>query len=165
MTGFVSEHSFPRLPLIGAGVLIAFAIGSIAVARLTGFGESHATSPQARIVRDLRFEDRSNGAVAVLDAGSNIEVAELAPGQDGFVRGVLRAFARERRTTQTAITSPNAPFRLSLGGDGLLAIQDMATGRLIALNAFGETNSSAFAALLGARSPAAQVAASKETAR
>jgi putative photosynthetic complex assembly protein len=166
MIGFVSDHSFPRLPLIGAGLLVVFVIASVAVTRLTGVGGSHAPASQAQVVRDLRFEDRPNGAVAVFDVGNNAEVAELAQGEDGFVRGVLRSFARERRANEAAVTTAKdgPPFRLSLSADGQLTIQDMATGRVLALNAFGETNSGAFAALLGARSPAAKLAASKESA-
>jgi putative photosynthetic complex assembly protein len=170
MTRLVSDDSFPRLPLIGAGLLVAFTIGSIATMRLTGAGASPEVAAPARIVRDLRFEDRPDGAVAVFDASDNAQFAELGQGEDGFVRGVLRSFARERRINEAAITSARAgaPFRLSLMTDGQLTIQDMATGRLLVLNAFGSTNSGAFAALLNARPaaalPAAHVTASKEVA-
>jgi putative photosynthetic complex assembly protein len=166
MKGYDADHSFPRLPLVGAGVLVAFAIGAIATTRLTGAGASHITESPAQLVRDLRFEDRPDGAVAVFDAGDNAEVAELAPGQNGFVRGVLRSFARERRAKEAAVTTATAgsPFRLSLGADGQLTIEDTATGRVLALNAFGETNAGAFGALLRARAPAKHVAASKEIA-
>ena len=43
----------------------------------------------------LRFEDRPNGDIAVLDANSQMEIARYQ-GEQGFVRGTLRTLSRER---------------------------------------------------------------------
>jgi putative photosynthetic complex assembly protein len=150
---FVAYQSFPRLPLIGAGLLVAFTLVSVATTRLTGVGASHVSGAKAAIVRDLRFEDRPDGAVAVFDASNSDEVVVLSPGANGFIRGVLRSFARERRADADAITTATAgpPFRLSMSADHQLTIEDMATRRIVELNAFGETNSGAFAQLLNTK--------------
>ena len=69
----------------------------------------------------------------------------LAVGGDGFVRGVLRGVARERRGRGLG---SDLPVRLIARRDGTLALEDPATGRRIELNAFGATNAAAFARFL-----------------
>ncbi|PNG24776.1 photosynthetic complex assembly protein PuhC [Methylocella silvestris] len=150
MNQFVGYRPFPRLPLFAAGGLVVFALLLVSIGRLTGAGVYRAPAPAASISRDLRFEDRADGSVAVFDASNNTEVTVLSAGANGFIRGVLRSFARERRADDAAITTATAgpPFRLQLGEDSALSIEDRATGRVVELNAFGETNSGAFAKLL-----------------
>ena len=77
-----------------------------------------------------------------------------------FVRGALRALARERRADvgdNTAgipdagsVTTPveHAPFRLTRYTDGRLTLDDTTTGAHLELRAFGPTNAAAFAGLL-----------------
>jgi putative photosynthetic complex assembly protein len=155
MNGFASYHPFPRLPLIGAGLLIASTLVLVASAKLSSVGVYRAPRPQPEIMRDLRFEDLPNGSIAVFDASTDEEAVVLAQGANGFIRGVLRSFARERRVNQDAVTTATSgpPFRISMSADYELSIQDMATGRIVELNAFGETNAGAFAQLLTAHSP------------
>ena len=43
----------------------------------------------------LRFEDRPNGDIAVLDSNNSMEIARYQ-GEQGFVRGTLRTLSRER---------------------------------------------------------------------
>ena len=43
----------------------------------------------------LRFEDRPNGDVAVLQAHNQMEITRFQ-GEQGFVRGILRTLSRER---------------------------------------------------------------------
>ncbi len=88
--------SFPRLPLFGAGALIGFALIAALVGRLGG---PHPDRPDGAPVasRDLRFEDRPDGAVAVYDAAETQPI-DVAVGQNGFLRGTLRGLARERRS-------------------------------------------------------------------
>lgn len=159
MTGFVYQ-SFPRAPLVGAGLLVGLVMISVAASRLTGAGASHIDAPKIEVSRDLRFADRADGSIAVIDASDNAEVTVLAPGGNGFIRGVLRSFARERRANEAAIDTASAgpPFRLAMSADHDFTLQDLATGRLIELNAFGDVNSGAFAQVLAA-------ATAKETAR
>ena len=155
MNEFASYHPFPRLPLVAAGLLIALTLALVAAAKLTSVGVYRSLPPQPEIIRDLRFEDLPNGSIAVFDASRNEEAAVLAQGANGFIRGVLRSFARERRANGDAITTATSgpPFRISMSAGHELSIRDMATGRTVELNAFGVTNAGAFAQLLTAHSP------------
>ena len=144
----------PRGTLIGAGALVAFALASASVVRLANIAP--AASPvllreQAHIApiksRALRFVDRADGAVVIVDARGGT-AAVIAPGQKtGFVRGVMRGFARERHAHGIG---EGPPFTLTLWQDGELSLVDTATGRAIELTAFGTTNRATFAALLDA---------------
>ncbi len=93
--------------------------------------------------RNLNFEDRPNGDVAVLDAGSRVEIARFQ-GEQGFVRGTLRALARERKRRDMG---PEKPFELTGYADGRLMLRDQATGASISLESFGPTNAGVFARL------------------
>lgn len=95
--------------------------------------------------RSLRFQDGADGAVLISDADSGEPVAKLGREGSGFVRGVMRGLARERR--QHGFGS-DAPFRLTLWRNGALTLADPLTGRVIELNGFGQTNRQAFASLL-----------------
>jgi putative photosynthetic complex assembly protein len=75
-------------------------------------------------------------------------LAVLDPGTNGFVRGVLRGLARERRRQGLG---SEIPFHLAQRADGRLTLVDPATERVIDLKAFGPTNTQAFARLLEAR--------------
>jgi putative photosynthetic complex assembly protein len=141
------QEKVPLSFLIGAGALVALTLGLIGVARVTGFGEAMVPDQEAVAMRDLRFEDRPSGAVAVYLQPENRLVAEVAPGTNGFLRGTLRALVRERR--QRGIGN-DVPFRLIKAADGSLMLGDPATGRRIVLGAFGPDNSVVFANLLTA---------------
>lgn len=99
--------------------------------------------------RQLRFADRADGAVVITDAGTGRIAAIEAPNSNsGFIRGVLRGFARDRHLRGLG---PDAPFTLTLWRDGQLTFTDPATGRSAELGGFGETNRAAFLALLTAK--------------
>ena len=91
----------------------------------------------------LRFEDRPNGDVAVLQAHNQMEITRFQ-GEQGFVRGTLRTLSRERM--RRGIGSGPA-FELIGHTDGRLTLLDPATGARIDLESFGPTNMSAFAQL------------------
>ena len=74
----------------------------------------------------------------------------LAPGTNGFVRGVLRGLVRERRADRVG---PQPPFRLTRWADGRLSLDDPSTGRHVDLEVFGPTNSGAFAQILLSAQP------------
>ena len=156
-----SAPSFPRPPLLGAAALVCLALTAAAVGRLSGMG---ATQPISTVLaeRSLRFEDRSDGAVVVYDAhrdptDRNAKPIEVATGQNGFLRGTLRGFARTRK--QEGI-GESAPFLLTAWADGRLTLVDPSTGRHADLEAFGPTNVAVFADLLV---PPAHEAASGRT--
>jgi putative photosynthetic complex assembly protein len=92
---------------------------------------------------------RSNGGASSTTSGAT---AGTAPsfGTNGFVRGVLRGLARERRLNDVGA---QPPFQLTRWSDGRLSLDDPATGRRIDLVAFGPTNAGAFAQLLTAPDP------------
>lgn len=139
------DRPFPRGALIGAAALIGFSLLAVTLARFAGLGP--VTEPMAPVVqsRELRFADRADGAVIVYDRQGDEVVDLVPPGSGGFVRGVLRALARERRLQGDGASTP---FRLSRLADGRLTLEDLATGRVIDLKAFGHTNEGAFAQLL-----------------
>jgi putative photosynthetic complex assembly protein len=136
---------FPRGPLLGAGVLVVLSLLLAAAGRFTGLGTSMVDPASELQTRDLRFEDRADGSVAVLEAVDHQVVEILAPGTNGFVRGVLRGLARERKLDGIGDA---APFRLISWSDGRLSLRDMATGREIQLVSFGQTQFDVFAAML-----------------
>ena len=99
--------------------------------------------------RTLRFEDRPNGDVAVMDGQSAVEIRRYA-GEQGFVRGILRTLSRERM--RRGIGS-GPTFELIGHTDGRLTLLDPATGQRINLESFGPTNMASFAMLQPAPNP------------
>lgn len=136
---------FPRAPLLGAAALVLVTLIGVSAARISGIGVGQ--DPPAAIVKssELRFIDQADGSVGVLDAQTDRVVTVLAPGTNGFVRSTVRGLVRERKRRGLG---PDMPFRLSSRADGRLTLEDRATGRLVELDAFGATNTGAFARLL-----------------
>lgn len=141
----VRDNSVPRRPLIAAGLLIGFSLVLATTARLTGIGR--VSLPEAEIVtiRELRFVDRPDGLVAVLEPTDGRELEILPAGTNGFLRGVLRGLARDRKL---AGFDDGPPFRLIRWSDGRLSLDDPTTGRRVDLGAFGQGNAQAFARLV-----------------
>lgn len=98
--------------------------------------------------RLLRFDD-VQGSVRVTDARTGENVATLGQEGSGFIRGVMRGLARERRMHGI---DAGPPFRLALYADTQLVLTDLGTGRVIELTGFGSTNRAAFSRLLEPRS-------------
>ena len=138
-------HPFPRGPLFGAGTLVLLTILLAGTARFTGLGTSQVDPANPVQTRDLRFEDRDDGSVAVLEAKDGAVVEILAPGTNGFVRGVMRGLARERKLEGIG---QEAPFELTSWDDGRLSLKDTATGRVVQLVSFGQTQFDVFAQML-----------------
>ena len=149
----VQAQMLPRGTLAIAGGLVLFALGATTLVRVTGTPPSAspvALRAQAHIApvasRNLRFLDRADGAVLIQDVATGQPAAVIAPGQQtGFIRGVMRGLARDRRSRGVGDAPP---FALTLWRDGELSLTDSVTGRSIELTAFGSTNRAAFAALL-----------------
>ncbi len=143
----------PRGTLIIAGALVLFAFAATTIVRVAGIPASAspaAMRSEAHIApvasRDLRFIDRVDGAVVIEDVDKGGIASVIEPGQQtGFIRGVMRGLARERRMHGIG---DKPPFNLTLWKDGELSLTDSATGRSIELTAFGSSNRAAFAALL-----------------
>jgi putative photosynthetic complex assembly protein len=141
---FDAHHPLPRATVWAAGVLVLLTIGAAAFTRQTGIGAQAPEDVRLVAQRLLRFEDRPGG-VTVLDAESGRALATLQPGADGFVRATLRSFARDRRSRGI---DDGPPFLLGVRADGRLLLEDRATQRQIALEAFGPDNVAAFARFL-----------------
>jgi putative photosynthetic complex assembly protein len=137
----------PRGPLIAIGLLLMLSVLSVAAVRLSGLEIRETDAPAAK-TRALRFEDRPDGAVAVLDAKSGLVIDQLY-GEQGFVRGVMRGLARERK--RRGVDSGPA-FELVARDNGRLTLLDPATGQRIDLESFGP-NAREFARLLDAPLP------------
>lgn len=134
-------------PIWAIGALLLLTLAAVAWQSRIGGGPMAQETASVQWQRSLRFEDRPNGDIAVLDATSQREVARFQ-GEQGFLRGSLRALARER---QRSGLGPQAPFELTGHVDGRLTLRDTATGQRIALESFGPTNSAVFAQLQWAR--------------
>lgn len=143
----IDEKPFPKGPLIGAAALVAVVLGLVG-AHQAGVvpGLQPEVRPAATVAAstEVRFLDRADGAVIVSPVAGGPD-AVVEPGQGGFVRVVLRAFAHDRRSRGLG---SDAPFRLARGVDERLTLTDTATGRTISLDGFGSDNRRSFAALL-----------------
>lgn len=133
----------PRGVLVAIGVLVLVALAGTAFVRWSGVD---IREPDARTVasRELRFDDGADGSIVITDAASGRPAAQLS-GEQGFLRGTLRALARERRR---AGVDAGPPFRLLARADGRLTLMDPVTGQRIDLESFGPTNAAVFARLL-----------------
>lgn len=134
-------------PIWALGALLLLTLAAVAWQSRIGGGPVAQETASVQWQRSLRFEDRPNGDIAVIDATSQREVARFQ-GEQGFLRGSLRALTRER---QRRGLGPQAPFELTGHVDGRVTLRDTATGQRIALESFGPTNSAVFSQLQWAR--------------
>ena len=136
-------NALPKGLLMAMAALVLIALTGTAAVRLSG-AVIHSPDASPVTTRSLRFEDRADGSVAVLDGRTGLEL-ERVQGEAGFLRGALRAMARERRKRDLG---SEAAFDLIGRADGRLTLADPATGERIDLESFGSTNAATFARLL-----------------
>ena len=130
-------------PIWALGILLLLILAGVTL-QMKVFGVAPPEPHEAvQWERKLSFVGQSNGDIAVLDVATKQEVARFQ-GEQGFLRGSLRALARER---QRSGMGPQAPFELTDHVDGRLTLRDTATGQRIALESFGPTNSAVFSQL------------------
>lgn len=148
----LDEQPFPRAPLIAAILVVGLTVAGVGATRLGLISPATAEASDARPVAyaDMRFADMDDGGVrvTVLDDGERI----IPPATGGFVRGVLRGLVRDRRAQGLG---SEQPFRVTEWSDGKVTIQDLATARVIKLDAFGQTNRQAFLDLMNTPETAA----------
>ena len=138
--------TFPRWVLLCAGGIIAFSLIAVGLVRITGNGpDQRAAAPTVQ--RSLVFLDQKDGGVLVAD-GRTGETLTVLHGEQGFVRGALRALTRERHAR--ALGS-NLPFDLVARVDGRVTLMDPSTGHRVDLESFGPTNTAEFARFLAMR--------------
>lgn len=150
--GHSHENMVPTGAIVFAGVLVLSAFTMVASVRSNLLpaaptaselrNEKHVSAVAERM---LNFADTADGFVLITDAATGAEVARIGQEGSGFIRGVMRGLARERRMHGF---DGAKPFRLTLWGDTALTLTDTATGRIIELNGFGHTNRAAFLKLI-----------------
>jgi len=144
MTPHIHTQKVPRGFLLGAAVLIVGTMSLAANARATRLAEPVvAQAPRESV--EIRFEDRPDGTLAVLDARSGREISAVAPGTNGFIRGVVRGMFRSRKLEAIGREST---FVLMREAEGRLTLSDPTTHRRVDLDSFGPTNSAAFGNIL-----------------
>lgn len=124
------------------GSLLLLVLLAVGWARWQGVAVRFEDAP-VRWQRELHFEDTPQGDVLAIDALSGQTIARFE-GEQGFVRGTLRALARERSRRGLG---PDAPLQLVARHDGRLTLMDPATGQRIELESFGSSNLARFASL------------------
>ena len=133
----------PRGVLMAIAALVLVTLVAVAAVRLSG---TNIREPDAAVVtqRALLFDDGADGSVVVTDATTG-DVAARIHGEQGFLRGTLRAMARQRRLNGEG---KGPPLVLMAHSDGRLTLFDPVTQQRIALESFGPTNAAVFANLL-----------------
>lgn len=141
-----NPDSFPRWVLYcGAGIM-AFSLISVGLIRITGNGpDQRAAAPTVQ--RSLVFLDQKDGGVRVAD-GLTGDTLTVLHGEQGFVRGSLRALSRERFSRGIGASQP---FDLIARVDGRVTLMDPSTGSRVDLESFGPTNTAEFARFLAMR--------------
>ena len=137
-------------------MLLAMVVSLLYATYITQFSSAveAQTSPIVQKTM-LSIKDDSNGDILIeliadKNQDKNYQKAQTSQvlrfsGEQGFLRGTLRALARDRRLRN--LTS-EAPFELALHEDGRLSITDTLTAKGIDLEAFGPDNAAVFAKIL-----------------
>ncbi len=144
MSAHPATAGVPRSAVLAIAALLGATLIGVSAVRLGG-GVEPPPEAAALSVRELRFEDRPDGSIAILDARAQQVVGTVAPGTNGFLRGTMRGLARERKRQGIG---PELPFRVIGRADGHLMLEDPGTGRSVDLGAFGPTNAAVFSQLL-----------------
>jgi putative photosynthetic complex assembly protein len=137
----IDAKPFPKGALIAAALLVGSSLVFAAVARMTDIGATRLEVAPAAEELDVTFTDLPGGSVGVVESATNRQIAELKPGQSGFVRVVMRGLAHDRKIRGIG---PEAPFRIARHTDGQSTLTDLATGEVVTLTAFGGSNAQAF---------------------
>jgi putative photosynthetic complex assembly protein len=140
MSNHIHNQAVPRGALIGAAIMM---VGTIAVA--AGARNARLSAPATVVppvaVAEIRFEDRADGSLAVIDANTGHDDVVLAPGSNNFIRGVLRGMFRSRKLESLG---HDGTFRLAQEANGSLTLEDPQTARVVNLDSFGPSNANAF---------------------
>lgn len=129
---------------LGFVLFLVACLALVAWVRWTGPAQPDNISARAEHIRTLRFVDQPDGSIQVIDASTGADVHNFE-GEQGFVRGTLRALVRDRRLQGFGA---DQPFELIAHDAGRLSLRDPATGSTIALESFGSKNIDVFARLM-----------------
>ena len=125
--------------------LVALALILVVVGWMTMHSERDAPPTDVQVSRSLLFRDMPGGDILITDATTGEHVARVQ-GEQGFIRGILRALNRSRKMRGLG---PDGTFDLTRFDDGRLVISDRSTGEHLDLGAFGPTNIGSFAPFIG----------------
>jgi putative photosynthetic complex assembly protein len=143
LTHKAAPDHFPKWVLYCAAAIMAFSLISVGLIRITGNGpDQKAAAPTVQ--RSLVFQDHKDGGVRVED-GLTGETLTVLHGEQGFVRGALRALSRERYSRGIGSA---APFELIARVDGRVTLFDPSTGQRVDLESFGPSNVAEFSRFL-----------------
>lgn len=137
---------FPQWVLYCAAGIIGFSLISVGLIRITGNGPDQRDAAPT-LKRALVFKDQNDHGVRVED-GVTGETLTVLHGEQGFVRGTLRALTRERYSRGIGSA---APFELIARVDGRVTLFDPSTGQRVELESFGPTNTGEFARFFAMR--------------
>ena len=146
MSELFADQPFPRGAVHAGAALVVMTIAFAGLGHYTGVGASHVPASPVTESLSVRFLDNDGGGVRVETIDGHV-IRTFVAGQGGFLRGVLRGFARDRRSREEG---SELPFELTRHADGRLSLTDDATGRVVELSAFGPDNVGVFASLMTA---------------
>ena len=132
-----------RLPITWA--VAALSLVLVVVAWMSLHAERDPAPTDVQISRSLLFRDMPGGDILITDATTGEHVARVQ-GEQGFIRGILRALNRSRKMHGLG---PDGTFELTRFDDGRLVISDRSTGERLDLGAFGPANIGSFAPFIG----------------
>jgi putative photosynthetic complex assembly protein len=133
-------------PFVAILAALAMIMALIAVSRLSGFEpESSLPNQAAEETMRLKFEDAAGGVVLVRDSATGKVIEDFGTGEGAFLRATLRALVNQRRKEGA---TAQGDFRLERHNGHQFYLIDEATGRTLALNAFGPDNTAVFAAFM-----------------
>lgn len=132
-----------RLPITWA--VAALSLVLVVVAWMSLHAERDPAPTDVQISRSLQFRDMPGGDILITDAKTGEEVGRVQ-GEQGFIRGILRALNRSRKMHGLG---PDGTFDLTRFDDGRLVISDRSTGERLDLGAFGPANIGSFAPFIG----------------
>lgn len=139
------QVKLPIVPLVAMAALVVSSLVGVSAVRMSGMSAVQQVDAATLSTRQLRFEDRDDGGIAVLDAVNGAVLTTVAPGTNGFLRSTMRGLVRERKRQGIG---PELPFELLGRADGRLTLVDPGTARRVDLESFGSTNSAVFFKLL-----------------
>ena len=134
----------PKHLLHAGAAVIAVSLIFAGVARYTDVGSMRVKHAPVTESASLRFLDNQGGGVRVETEGGQT-IAQFGVGEGGFLRGVMRGLARDRRSRDAG---SDIGFELARRADGKITLTDPVSGRIIELDSFGPTNAGLFAGLL-----------------
>jgi putative photosynthetic complex assembly protein len=141
-----ADAAMSQKPFVAIIAALGFIMALIAVSRLSGFEpESSLPTQVADETVLLKFEDAAGGVVLVRDAATGKVIEDYGIAEGVFVRATLRALVNQRR--KEGVTA-HGDFRLERHNGHQFYLIDEATGRALALNAFGPSNTAVFAAFM-----------------